>query len=391
MKYYLYDQKTKKINKKRLLITILIVFVILCLMAIIILYKFNAGFKDFFDKNILKKEITQENTVKIEINSSNNPSVYAYDKYITVLSRNILEIYTNSSNPDYELEVAITNPLYASNNRFLVIGEKEGSKVYLISENNIIWEKDIEGQILKVNVNENGYVSIVISSSGHNAVIITLNPEGTELFKTYLATTYVLDVDISNDNKYMAIAEADTSGTFVQSNIKIISMDLAQTEPFNSIIQTFKADARDVVTKINYQTKNNLVCMYDTNISLIQDEQNTVIKEFDNDVLFADINLDEYIATVIRKPANIIQLEYQLQMKNIANDKENIVTLETLPKAIYAKDNVIAINYGTSVDFVNTGGWIIKKYISDQEINDIVLNKNVAGIVYKDRIELINL
>ena len=58
--------------------------------------------------------------------------------------------------------------------------------------------------------------------------------------------------------------------------------------------------------------------MYDTNISLIQNEQNTVIKEFDNDVLFADINLDEYIATVIRKPANIIQLEYQLQMKNIA-------------------------------------------------------------------------
>ena len=391
MKYYLYDKKTKKINKKRLLKVLLIAFIIVAIIAIILAYKLNENFKEFFDKNILRKEITQENTVKIEINSNNNPSIYAYYRYITILDRNILEVYTNSSNPDYELEVAITNPIYASNNRFLVVAEKEGSKIYLIEQNNIVWQKDVEGKISKVNVNKNGYVSIVVSNAGYKAVILTLDPDGTELFKTYLGTTYALDVDISNDNKYLAIAEADTSGTYVQCNIKIISMDLARTQPSNSVIQTFKADSRDVVTKINYQTKNNLVCMYDSNISVIQGNQNNNIQEFGSDVLFADINLEEYIATIIRKPANIIQLEYQLKMRNIINNKENVLILETLPKAIYAYDNIVAINYGTSVDFVNTNGWVLKKYKSSQEINSIVLNNNVAGIIYKDRIELINL
>jgi len=46
---------------------------------------------------------------------------------------------------------------------------------------------------------------------------------------------------------------------------------------------------------------------------------------------------------------------------------------------------------GSEVHFVNTNGWLAKKYISTQEIKDVVIGSGIAGIVYKDKIEIINL
>ena len=39
----------------------------------------------------------------------------------------------------------------------------------------------------------------------------------------------------------------------------------------------------------------------------------------------------------------------------------------------------------------NTNGWLIKRYNSSTEINNIILGENIAGIVYADKIEILNL
>ena len=96
---------------------------------------------------------------------------------------------------------------------------------------------------------------MILSGTSYKTVIVTFNPEGKELFKTYLSTTDTVAVQISNDNKYLAIAEVDTTGTVIQSNIKIISIEKAQTEPSNSIIYTYKAEPNSMIVNIKYQSK----------------------------------------------------------------------------------------------------------------------------------------
>ena len=49
------------------------------------------------------------------------------------------------------------------------------------------------------------------------------------------------------------------------------------------------------------------------------------------------------------------------------------------------------INFGTEVLFINNYGWLIKKYTSSQEIQSITISNNLAGIIYKDKIEFLNL
>ena len=66
-------------------------------------------------------------------------------------------------------------------------------------------------------------------------------------------------------------------------------------------------------------------------------------------------------------------------------------TVETSVKEIYTKGDMIALNLGTEVEFINTGGWLVKRYIAKQEVSNVTVSDNIAGIIYRDKVEIINL
>lgn len=217
---------SKKTKKKVIVGSVILLVVIIILL--IALYIGNESCRTFIDRYILRKEIVQNNVASIDISTLENPSIYAYDKYITILSKNKLITYSSSGKKEYEQEITISDALYSSNNRFLGVAQKNGQNLYLISEQNILWQTEVEGEIQKIDVNKNGYVSVIIKGGSYKAVIAIYSPAGKELFKTYLSSTTAVDAVISNDNRYLAIAEINTSGTLIQSNIRIISVEKAR-------------------------------------------------------------------------------------------------------------------------------------------------------------------
>ena len=65
--------------------------------------------------------------------------------------------------------------------------------------------------------------------------------------------------------------------------------------------------------------------------------------------------------------------------------------MDNAAKDVFACDNVIAINAGTEIYFVDTNGWLIKKYTANQEITNIKFSDSLATIIYKDRVVIIDL
>lgn len=377
---------------KRNIIIVGVVILIVAIIVIVALYISNQYVRTFIDRNILRKEVLENDVVKIELNAQENSSIYAYQKYITVLNRNVLTTYNSTGKKEYENEIQISNPTYASNNRFLIIAESKGQELYVISEGNILWQAQVEGEIEKVNVNKNGYVTIITSGTSYKTVVITYSPQGKELFKTYLSNTIAIKAEISNDNKYLSIAEVNISGTLIQSNIKIISIEKANNDPTNSVIYTYQAEANQLITDIKYQDRDKLVSMYDNSIHTLMDEKDEKILEFsESKAIVASINLNDYIMYTIEKTTSLISTNTQVILKNVNTQKENVYTIDSTVKSIKTYGSNLAFNTGTEVQFVNTSGWLQKRYISTQEIKDIVLADQLAAIVYKDKIEIVNL
>ena len=388
------DKLKKQINKKKIIITISIGIILLVTAITMLLYYSSRDARKFLDKYLFRKNITQEKLDSIELDYDSNINVFAYNKYICVLAENKLMEYNSSGKIEKEIPLEINTPVYSVNNKYIAISEYNGSKLNLISNSKILWSKDVDGNISKINVNNNGYVSVILSGTSYKSVIVTFDKDGNELFKNYLANTTAVDTTISDDNKYLAFAEVNTSGTTIQSNIKVISIEKAKEEPSESTIYTYSADNDKLIIGIKYDKDNKIVCMYDNEISMIQDNNNKIIMsliEKEKNINFANINLDNYIYRTTEENDGLFNTNTILEIKNIDNEKTTVYTIEGAVKKIYSFNNIIAVSLGQEIEFINTSGWLLKRYSSSQEVQDVVIGSNIAGIVYKDKVEIINL
>lgn len=376
--------ENRTLNKSKIIKIIIAIIVILLIVTIGILYENNNNVKFFLDKYIFLKEKHENNLPKIEISSSDDLSAYSYKGNILILKNNLLTAYNSNGNEEYTLDIEISNPIFKSKGDYLTIAEKNGNKIYVISDRNIIWQKELDEKIVDVTINSNGYLAVSTTGAIYKTIIQMFNNKGEEQFKNFLSTTYVVDMSISPDNKNLAIAEANFSGIIIQSNIKIISMEKAKKGDSDSIIYTHSNTEGDLIVNIKYQTKDKLVCVYDDHIEMVKDETNSILSDFTNEeTLFTDLN---------NKIIKIIKRNSQKFLKVIDNSSENSREYEIPePKEIVVSDDVVAINLGSEVLFYSNSGWLIKKYYASQEINKIVLSDNLAGIVYNDKLELISL
>lgn len=385
------DENRLKAQKSisKILIIILIAIILVILSA---RYVTDEEFRVFVNTKILKKEVVEATLNTIEIDSDTNPYIYAYDKYITVFGKNKLIEYTSDGKISAELNMNISVPLLSSNGEYMVVAEKNGSRLYLVSGENILWNTEVEGDISNVNVNKNGYVSIVIKNTTYKSVVAFYDLSGTELFRTYLSTSYVVCTDISPNNKYLAIGEVDYSGTVIKSSVKIVSVDNAQKDPNNSFIYTYESDNGAIITNINYQNKDYAICMFNEYIQKITIDSNERLYDITTNDLFVDINMKDNIAIVKKQSSGLFSYEYEMLIKNAESKIENLYILDSdLPKTMYVSGNNIGLNLGNEVQIVGSNAWLLKKYTSSKQIKSLVVGDSIAGIIYKNKIEIINI
>ncbi len=393
MKDYWKEPQIKKVNKKKIIIAIIIAIIVIALITITILYINKKEVRTWIDKNIFQKEKTQNNLPSIEIEEDNNSNIYAFNKNIGILNKNNFSIYDNTGKKEKELTIEISKPIFNNNNRYTAIAEEKGQKLYLIADKDILWEREIEGNISQITVNKNGYVAVTIVDTVYKTVVELFDSQGTSLFKTIISSTRVVSTSISDDNKYLAIAQVDTSGTMIQSNIKVMSIDDAKNNTDNTIKKEYKGENNDLITNIKYQEKNKLLCMYTDKITEIKtDETVEKIQEFkDKKISFASIELSNASITIEEKSSGLFTADSVVNIINSDNKSTSLYTAELVTKEIYTTGNIIALNLGAEVEFINTSGWLVKRYTAEQEITSIVISNSIAGIVYRDKIEIINL
>lgn len=392
MRDYWEQPEKKKVNVKKIVISILISIIIIAIIVLVALYVSNEQFRDWTDIQIFRKEISQDRVAVIELEEGQFSNVYAFNRYIGILNKNKLSLYGSTGSEEASLDIEISTPVFFSSNRFLVVGEQNGQKMYLIEDKEIAWESEIEGNISQVYVNKNGYVAVIISGTSYKSVVQVFDPEGNALFKRFLSSTIVMDVSISNDNKYLAIADVDTSGTIVQSHIRVISIEDARTDPSNSEENNYQSGQNKLIIDIEYQDKNRIVCMYTDTISIIENGQETTM--FDNEdkkIVAQSVKLNNNFVTIEEESAGIFSANSVVNIVDIDTKNTKNYTLETSIKEIYTKGDIIVLNLGTEVEFINTGGWLVKRYVASQEVTNVTVSDSIAGIIYRDKVEIINL
>ncbi len=380
------------INKRKIAITICVSIISLVILTFVLLYVFNPNFRKWADTHILMKVVHEGSLSSIDIDEAENISVYAYDKYIAIINGNKMEIYNSSAKSVASHEVSVITPIFDANGKYMVIGDKGKQKIYLVSGTRILWNKDIDGSVSRIAVNENGYVSVVCVGSTYKSVVCVYDTNGNQLFKSYIPNNTVIDSTISSDNKLLSFAEIDTSKTSVQSIIKTISIKDATSSSDNAFTNTYSIPDNALVINIKYQGNKNLICMCDSGIYYLYDGNMNQLMNFNDEnkqYSFAGINLSNTIFEIEESADGIQNQKSIVHLKNSTSGKNREYTIDGIAKETASSDDNIAINLGTEVFFINSKGWLIKQYIANQEVRNVIVSDRLAAIIFKDKIEIL--
>lgn len=391
-------KKLVDINKRSLskgdMIKYCIVFLItFSIVVITARYATEEDFRYMIDKNILKKIVDEESSSvsQIELNQDMNPFIFAYDKYINVLSKNVLNQYNKYGTQVGKINVNISVPVYDTNDKYLALADLNGQKIYMISGSTILWEQNLEGNISKVSINKNGYVSVVVTGTTYKTVIVVIDPEGKILFRYFLSNSYVPTISISNNNKYLAIGEIDYKGTIISSTVKILSIDLAQKEPDNAIINSYKSDNNAIILDIVYDD-NYATCRFDKYVQRVDEKTDERILDITDDYLFLDIGLDKNLTFISKEQSGVFSFQYGLTIEDRKSKFQHLYIIDKdVPKSMVVRGDDIVLNFGDDIKVISKGGKLLKEFKSATEVKDMVLGDGILGIIYQNKIDIVNL
>lgn len=389
MKKYSLDKfKERRKNRKMIKFTIITLIAIIIL-VFIALYMANKSFSSFIDTYILKKRISENDANSLTIDTDNLSLIYAYDKSLVVYSDGSINFYNTDAKQTGNIEMTLSKPIADSEDKYLALADYGLQKVCLIKSNSLVWQKDIEGKISRVSVNKQGYVAVSVTGTTYESIVMLFNENGDLLFSKYLST-YVIDVDISDDSKYIAIAEVDNSTILPVTKIEMVSVGLASTSSENATINTYEAESNKLLTGMNFQSKNVLVCSFEDYVLKMTDSSSDRLYEFSDLTAYLEVDSRKGFVRIDKEESSVFKSDYRLKITN-ENNSEKVYIIEGSIKSLVCKDNKIALNLGKEVQFIDNNGWLVKKFIGNQEVKSVLVSNKIGIIVFKDKISIVNL
>ena len=375
-----------KISKKQVIRTILIILGIL-LVIILGLYVGDEKSRYWIEKNILGTSIEEEDLPKIEYEQDKNIKVIAYQDYVATILENQLKIYNKNGKLETEISINVTNPIFATNKKYLLIGDLEKNNLYMIYKNTLQWEKKLDDEITSLTITENGAVGVILTNKTYKSIISVYNITGTEVFKIYLSTTHANKMTISNDMKFMSFIEFNFSGTTTESKVKTVDVSNSATD---AIIHTYLPENDEVIVNIKYY-KDKLIVLTDNAAYLYQNGNKNEIYRFNDRTKFADINLDGKICVVEESQKSIMNNDFEIKIIDPETKKENINQLKSTIKNINCYGDIIIAETGNEAKIINKLGWLIKTFKTSRNIKQISMAQNVVAIIYKSKIEILSI
>lgn len=397
--------KKKKVLK--IIGLILFLIIIIAIIVVVGMYIGNKDYREYVDKNVFKKEITDANLDQIML--EDNSESYAYGRYVAVLNNNVLTIYNEKARKITSIDISVSTPKFASSGNYLLIADENDDNIYLINNYSLEWQKNIDGKVSELTVNSNGAVAVSLNETTYKSVIVMYDVTGKEIFKNYLSSSTVTELAISDDSAYLSYIEINTNNVYVDSAVKTISVEKAKKDPENAVIYTYSLDDKQTLLLNLKYKKDKLVLYADDGIYTLDKGNKEKTTEITANTQFATIDLDGYVCLINKASSDSSNNEntsaenssaqgndeqtenYEVNFVNVISGKKTVHLVDKTVKNMYSNGNVVAINEGSKVEFISTNGFLVKRFTPTQNFKNIIIGENIAIIAFKDKVEIVKI
>lgn len=220
----------------RIALRILLLLILLFLVVMVILFKRGIRLSDVFNT---KK---QAETAQTELFYENGTSFAGIDGGLTIASTSCVQVVDNDGSSALSVNVVMSKPVVSSGGASAVVYDAGGNSVLVVNAQGLLYKLTADQKVISASVNSDGWLALCTEDSSYDGRVTVYNASGSEVYKWYSGSGYVVGAAVSPNDKNLAAATVTTTGS------SVTFMSLGSTE------KTSKYDAAGAVAlEISYR------------------------------------------------------------------------------------------------------------------------------------------
>ncbi|MBR0278129.1 MAG: hypothetical protein IJQ50_06695 [Clostridia bacterium] len=174
-------------------------------------------FSSIFSNHTIKNIFTAE--------SGKNYKMVNYNKNIAVVDYDGANVIDSSGEIKYKIEYHMGTPRMDISDKYMLLYDKGGRSYSLYKNGEEIYKNTSDMTINFAKTNKNGYVILTTDETGYNSRVSVISPAGKTEYIWKIGDGYLVDIDISPNNKNIAAAIITTDSGLINENIVFVNTD----------------------------------------------------------------------------------------------------------------------------------------------------------------------
>ena len=199
-------ERQKRSTKKRVLFLLVSITVVVAAVAVILLWdqsSFDGLRRSFIYARAEKDDSGCAMLYRYDSDTSGQFTVL--EGSIVSVSRSRLQVQNEKGELLVNESLAFSHAAVVDNGRRAVVYDVGGREFYVLSDKGILWQKENEGELLAVSVNEKNQVTVTGNLTGYKAGVCVYDEQGSPVFEFDSSQRFCVAAAASDDGRYLGI------------------------------------------------------------------------------------------------------------------------------------------------------------------------------------------
>lgn len=311
-----------------------------------------------------------------------HPEFIVYKDTIVKVTRDYIKGLNKKGEEQWMLQTILNDPMVRTNGTDLLVGDRGGKTLFLINGKTVKWETKLQNNLVDMHLNDRGYIALIHEAQGYKGAVTVMDSQGNEFFTRYIAEKkFPVGAKVSASGKTVAINSIDISDVTVATCIDFGDINgqdfISRLRPDVLLASMFFVNNEELLLAGD----NFLVC-YD------KDREEKWSLDYKNSRIYSVYPVSTKYAAVACSDISGESVQgaapTEIQILDNEGRKTASYHLDGNVSNMAAEGDMIAVNTGKEVHFINDRGTLVKKYVSKSEVEKVsFFNSQEALVITK--------
>lgn len=350
----------------------------------------SISLKDLVDRNFISRNNKYElSAVEYEYDANLNTVFGTHKGYIVKCSRDSIMYIDSNGNEQWTYPVSLNNPVLKTAGSYSLVADYGAKSIMVFNGKEMKWEKELDNNIINADINAKGYVSVVHGEERSRGAVSAYNRQGMKCFTIGKAENFIMSSKVSTSAKSVFINSIDTSG--ITTNTVLEFADLNGKMIGDKVV---KENA--IFASLSFMENDNLLAVGDSMFMILDKNFKEKLSQTVNGKIFSSCVADGKYAVVAANPEETTGIfesgSSGIWVYDSSGKRISEYNLKGEVRNLAAREDIIAVNSGNKLRFIDLKGELLAEYNPKQDIKEVFfISRREVLVIYKDKFSVLKM